>query len=74
MDEMKIKLTTTFMRGIVSRIIAKKAKELTGVEPDVRIDEISLTQKDGTVNLHISMDGSITTDALKQILGNFKLL
>ena len=42
MDEMKIKLQTGIMKGVVSKLIAKAIFKKFGIKPDIELNGISL--------------------------------
>lgn len=67
MDEMKIKLSTKLMRGIVAKIISKAIYKNIGVKPDIHISEIAAEMKDGKIHFHINADGEIDDGVLLKI-------
>ncbi len=44
MDEMKVKLSTKFMRGIVSKLIARSIKKKYGCKVDIQLNELDISQ------------------------------
>lgn len=56
MDEMKMKLTTKFMRGIINRLIRKKF----GYDVDVLLNSVHVTSTDGKVNIRLDAEASIS--------------
>lgn len=67
MDEMKIHLSTKFMRGIVAKIVSKAIYKNIGVKPDIQINEIEAEMKDGKIRFHINADGEIDQNVLLKI-------
>ena len=67
MDEMKIKLSTKLMRGIVAKLISKAIYKNIGVKPDIHISEIGVEMKDGKLHFHINADGEIDDRVLLKI-------
>ena len=59
MDEMKLKLSTKFMRGMLAKIIAKVVFKKFGFKPELQINEIEAELKDGKIRFHINADGEI---------------
>lgn len=55
MDEMRIKLCSKFMRGVVSKLMSKVIYKKTGCRVNIRIDELDIWNIDGetTANLNI---------------------
>lgn len=73
MDELKIKLSTRFMRGIVAKLIKKAIFKQTGYEVDIQINEIGIETKDGKVHLHTSVDADVNYEDFRKILKNVNL-
>lgn len=69
MDEMRLKLRTNFMKGIVAKIIAKK----TGYNMSISINELDAKTTDGLVQLHIDADAAVTKEEFVKILKNLGL-
>lgn len=67
MDEMKIKLSTRFMRGIVAKLISKAIYKNMGVKPDISIEEIEVEMKEGKIHFHIDAIGQIDHKVLLKI-------
>lgn len=64
MDELKLNLTTKFMRGILAKFIAKAIRKKLGCNVDILINQISVTAVDGKVHIHADIDGETTNDDL----------
>lgn len=67
MDEMKMKLSTKLMRGIVAKLISKAIYKNIGVKPIINISEIEAEMKDGKIHFHINADGEIDDRVLVKI-------
>lgn len=71
MDELKLILNTKFMRGMVTKIIAKAILKKTGYQVDIDLNEISVEVVDGKAHLHVNADAAInTTDLLDIVKSN----
>ena len=71
MDELKLILNTKFMRGMVTKIIAKAILNKTGYQVDIDLNEISVEVVDGKAHLHVNADAAInTTDLLDIVKSN----
>lgn len=68
MDELKLILNTKFMRGMVTKIIAKAILKKTGYRVDIDLHEIKAEVVDGKVYLHMNVDAEINTDDLVNII------
>lgn len=71
MDELRLILNTKFMRGMVTKIIAKAILKKTGYQVDIDLNEISVEVIDGKAHLHVNADAAInTTDLLDIVKSN----
>ena len=68
MDELKLILSTKFMRGIITRMIAKAILKKTGYRVDIDLHEISAEVIDGKVCLHMNADAEINKEDLVNII------
>lgn len=53
MDEMKLKLSSGFMREIVTKLVSKLIYEKLGYKVNVELNEVGITTVDGKVRLHL---------------------
>ncbi|MHC5188580.1 hypothetical protein ACYSNL_02175 [Enterococcus cecorum] len=60
MDEMKIKLKSTFMRGIVKKLITNSMKKKFGVKPDIELNGLEIERVDNKIHIHINADVELT--------------
>lgn len=60
MDEMKIKLKSTFMRGIVKKLITNSMKKKFGVKPDIELNVLEIERVDNKIHIHINADVELT--------------
>ncbi len=67
MDEMKIKLSTNFMRGIVAKIAMKVISSKLGFKPDIQLNGISLEKVGNKIHLHLDVDADIHEKDLLKI-------
>lgn len=67
MDEMKIKLQTVLMKGIVSKLITKVIFKKFGIKPDIELNGISLEKVGSKINIHINADATIDESDLLKI-------
>lgn len=74
MDELKLSLSTKFMKGIVTKIVKKIISNKLGYEVGVLLNEISLVHADGKVRVHIDVDMEINNDDFVGIIKDTGLL
>jgi hypothetical protein len=68
MDELKLKLSTKFMKNIVASLIQKAILKKVGHEVLVDIEEIDIQMKDGKVQLHTTVDAEVSTEEFMRII------
>lgn len=59
MDELKLILSTKFMKNIVTKIIAKAIKKKLGYDIDIQINKIAIEAIDGKIHLHADVDAEV---------------
>ena len=68
MDEMKIKLSTKFMRGIVAKIASKVIFNKVGIKSDIQLNGISIEKTGDKIHLHLDVDADINEQDLLKIV------
>ena len=74
MDQLKLSLSTKFMRGIVTKIISKAIYKKTGYNIDIELNEIKLETIDGKVRVHANVDAEIKNEDLMSIIKSNDLI
>lgn len=69
MDELKMNLTTKFMRGIINKLIRKKL----GYDVDVLLNNVHVTSSDGKVNIRLDAEASISHAELLKLIKSIGL-
>mgnify|MGYP006959313856 FL=1 len=72
MDELKLNLSSKFMRGIVTKLIAKAIYKKTGYKIDVELNSINVEVIDGKAHIHADVDAEIDNNELKKIVSTIK--
>ena len=71
MDEMKLKLSTKFMRGLVAKLIAKFIYKKLGYKINIQFNELDVSVIDGetsiNTNVEIKMDSKEFMNLMKTI-------
>lgn len=65
---MKLKLSTKFMRGIVSKLISKVLYKQLGYKIDIQLNELNVTFVDGDTKVSANLEASINNQELKKII------
>ena len=72
MDELKLNLSSKFMRGIVTKLIAKAIYKKTGYKIDVELNSINVEVVGGKAHIHADVDAEIDNNELKKIVSAIK--
>lgn len=62
MDEMRLKISSTFMQRTISKLIRKVIFKKFGIQLELRINEMEAELKDGSIHFHVDADGRTTSD------------
>ena len=65
-DEMRI--CTSFMRGIVSKVISRTLKKRTGCDVAVQLNNLGITLKDGKTHVHLDIDAELDQEELMKLI------
>lgn len=72
MDELKMNLSSKFMRGIVTKIISKAVYKKTGYKVEIDLNNINVEVVNGKAYIHVDADAAIDNDELMKIVKNIK--
>lgn len=73
MDEMKAKLTTRFMRGIVSKLIAKAIYKKYGYKVDIQLNDLDISVIDGETNINTNVEVRLNSGEFVKIMKSIGL-
>lgn len=68
MDEMKLRLTTKFMRGIFSKLLAKMIYKKTGYKVDIQINDLDINVIDGETKISTNVEAKIDSKEFMKII------
>lgn len=68
MDEMKLKLSTNFMKNIVSKLIAKSIYKKYGCKVNVQLDELDINIIDGETTINANVEAKINSDEFRKMM------
>lgn len=71
MDTMKI--STKFMKGVVSRILKGVIKKKIGYDVDIQLDEFMITFDGTTAHVRLNAAADISKDELTKVIKEFGL-
>lgn len=68
MDEMRLKLSTRFMRNIVAKLIARMIYKKTGYKVDIHLNELDINVVDGDTRVSASVEAKINSSEFMKIM------
>ena len=67
-DEMKMKLSTKFMKNVLSKLISKALYKKLGYKIDIRLNDINVEFIDGETNIHADVDLKLDKEEFTKII------
>lgn len=67
-DELKIRLSSSFMKGIVSKLIAKSIYKKYGYKVTVRLDDLDIWSIDGDTSIKVNAELKMNSKEFKQLM------
>lgn len=68
MDEMKLKLSSKFMRNIVSKILSKMIYKKLGYKVNIQFNELNVDIIDGETKISANVEASFNSNEFKNIM------
>ena len=68
MDEMRIKLSTSFMRGIVSKLIARSIYKKYGYKVNIKLEDLDVWVIDGDTTVKLNVEAKPKSEDFKRIM------
>lgn len=68
MDEMKVKLTTKFMRNIVSKLMARAIYKKFGYKVDVQLNDLDIKFIDGDTKVDVNLEMKLDNKEFMKII------
>lgn len=73
MDEMKLKLSTTFMKSLLSKLITKALYRKLGYKIDIQLNYINVEFIDGETGIHADVDLKMDKSEFTKLIHSVKL-
>lgn len=73
MDEMRIKLSTKFMRNIFAKLLAKAIQMRTGCKVDIQIHEFDFWSISGDTTIKTNVEVRLKNEEFNKILNSIDL-
>lgn len=68
MDEMKIKLSTKFMRNFVAKLISRAIRKKLGYKIDIQLNDLDLNIVDGEAHISTNVEAKIDNDEFVKLI------
>lgn len=68
MDEMKLKLSSKFMRNIVSKILSKMIYKKLGYKVNIQFESLNVDIVDGETKILANVEASFNSNEFKNIM------
>lgn len=73
MDELRIKLTTKFMRGIFAKLLTKAIQAKTGCKVDIQIHEFDFWSMSGDTTIKTNVEIKLKSEEFNKILNSINV-
>lgn len=73
MDEMKMKLSTKFMRGIVAKLIARTIYKKYGYKVNIQLNELDVSIIDGETKISTNVEVKLNSGEFMKIMKSIGL-
>lgn len=73
MDELKLKLSTRFMKNIITKLVSKAIFKKFGYEVDIQLNEIEIKTEGGKINIHANLDAEVSNSEFAKIIKSIGL-
>ena len=74
MDELKLRLSTKFMRGLVAKLISKMISKKLGYKVEIILNAIDVETDNGTTHLRMDVEAKVNNDELRRIVQDMDLV
>ena len=68
MDELKLRLTTKFMRNLVSKLIARTIYKKYGYKIDIQLNDLDLSVVDGETKINTNVEVKLDSKEFMKIV------
>lgn len=68
MDEMKLKLTTGFMRNIVSKLVSRYIYKKTGYKVELKLNDLDINFVDGETEIKTNVELKLNSKEFSKLI------
>lgn len=73
MDEMKLKLSTKFMRGIVSKLVSRFIYKKFGCKVNIQLNDLDIRIIDGETSINANVEAKVNSDEFMKVMKSIGL-
>lgn len=73
MDELKMKLSTKFMRNIVAKLLSKAIYKKFGYKIDIQLNDIDIRVLGGNTNINANVEVKFGNEEFTKMMNSIKL-
>lgn len=73
MDEMRVKLSTKIMRGIVSKLISKLIYKKCGYKVNVQLNELDISVINGETSVNANVEVKLSSEEFMKLIKSVSL-
>lgn len=67
-DELRVRLSSSFMKGIVSKLIARSIYKKYGYKVAVRLDDLDIWSVDGDTSIKVNAEVKMNSNEFKKLM------
>ena len=68
MDMFMLKISTKFMKGVMSKIISRKVYKKLGYKVDIQLNDVQIDTTDSDIKIHIDVDGKMNKTEFDRLM------
>ena len=68
MDELRLKLSTNFMRNIVAKLIARSIYKKYGYKVKIQLNDLDVWSIDGDTTIKLNVEANLKSDEFTKIM------
>lgn len=72
MDELRLKLSTNFMRNIVAKLIARSIYKKYGYKVKIQLNELDVWAIDGDTTIKLNVEARLKSEEFNKIMKNIE--
>ena len=73
MDEMKLRLTTTFMKKIAAKLLSRTIYKKTGCKVNIQLNDLDVNITDGDTKISTNIEVNFNSKEFTKIMNAFDL-